>query len=140
MKIKEIMTHGIEIIGPSATIRQTAEKMKELDVGALPVFIAGEPVGMITDRDIVVRIVAHGRDPEKSHVSDAVTEGVEYCNEEDDINDVARLMEKRRIRRVMVTDSRGKVSGIVSLGDLAKSVNHKLSGEVLEEVSRSSRA
>ena len=136
MKVREMMSSGIDFTHADATIKETAEKMKELDVGAMPVAIGDETVGMITDRDIVVRIVAHGLDPEKSHVSDAITEGVEYCNEEDDIQDVARLMEKQQIRRVVVKDNQGKVSGIVSLGDLARAANHGLSGETLEEVSQ----
>jgi CBS domain-containing protein len=140
MKVREMMTQKVEFINADATIQETAEKMKELDVGALPVIISDETVGMITDRDIVVRAVAHGLDPEKSHVSDAITEGVEFCNEADDIKDVARMMENKQIRRVVVKDDQGNVSGIVSLGDLARSVNHELSGEVLEEISEPGRA
>jgi CBS domain-containing protein len=109
--------------------------MKEFDVGALPVVIADKVVGMITDRDVVVRVVAKGLDPEKSHVSDAITEGVEFCNETDDVADMARLMEKKQIRHVVVKDKNGGVSGIVSLGDLAQTAKHELSGEVIEEVS-----
>jgi len=140
MKVQEIMSHGIEFAHADATIKETAEKMKEFDVGVLPVVVGDETVGMITDRDIVVRVIAHGLDPEKTHVSDAITEGVEFCNEEDDIKEVVRLMEQQQIRRVVVKDNQGKVSGIVSLGDLAKNVNHALSGEVLEEVSKPSEA
>jgi CBS domain-containing protein len=140
MKVQEIMSHEIEFAHADATIQETAEKMKEFDVGVLPVVVGDETVGMITDRDIVVRVIAHGLDPEKTHVSDAITEGVEFCNEEDDIKEVVRLMEQQQIRRVVVKDNQGKVSGIVSLGDLAKNVNHALSGEVLEEVSKPSEA
>jgi CBS domain-containing protein len=140
MKVREMMTPGIEFVNSEATIQEAAEKMKESDIGAMPVIIGDETVGMITDRDIVIRIVAHGLDPQKTHVIDAITEGVEFCNEEDDIKDVARLMEKQQIRRVVVKNSRDKVTGIVSLGDLARSVNHELSGEVLKEVSEPSEA
>jgi CBS domain-containing protein len=138
MKVRDLMTQKVEFINADATIQETAEKMKELDVGALPVIIADETVGMITDRDIVVRVVAHGLDPEKSHVSDAITEGVTFCNETDDIKYVARLMEDRQIRRVVVKDGQGNVNGIVSLGDLATSAGQQLSGEVVQEVSKPS--
>jgi len=135
MKVRELMTQQVEFVKADTTIQETAEKMKELDVGALPVVIADETVGIITDRDIVVRAIAHGLDPEKSHVSDALTEGIEFCNAGDDIKDVARLMEKKQIRRVVVKDDQGNVSGIVSLGDLAIRVSHELSGEVIDQVS-----
>jgi CBS domain-containing protein len=138
MKVNELMTQKVEFIDADATIQETAEKMKELDVGALPVVISDETVGMITDRDIVIRVVAHGLDPEKSHVSDAITEGVVFCNEADDIKYVARLMENKQVRRVLVKDNEGNVSGIVSLGDLAINANLQLSGEVLQEVSKPS--
>ena len=111
--------------------------MEELNVGALPVIAADEVVGMITDRDIVVRSVAQGLDPEKHKVMEAATEGVISCNEEDDVSVVVKLMEDNQIRRVLVKDN-GKVTGIISLGDLAVQIQKDKAGEALKEVSEPS--
>jgi len=112
--------------------------MKKLNIGVLPVKTGDEMVGIITDRDIVVRSVAQGLDPEKHKIIEAFSEGVIACKEEDDIKEVAQLMEDRQIRRVVVKDDQEKVTGIVSLGDLAVNIANKLVGQVLKEVSEPS--
>lgn len=139
MKVKEVMTPNVEFVDSNDSIKQAAEKMKELNVGALPVKTADEIVGMLTDRDIVVRSVAQGLDPEKHKVIEAFSEGIIACKEEDDIKDVAQLMEDRQIRRVVVKDNQEKVTGIVSLGDLAVNIENRMVGEVLKEVSKPSQ-
>jgi CBS domain-containing protein len=114
--------------------------MKELDVGTLPV--CGDDdrlVGMVTDRDITVRAVANGRDPKTTLVNDAMSPGVVTCYEDQDIDEAARLMEDRQIRRVVVLDHDQRITGILSLGDLAVSGSSErsLAGEILEAVSMS---
>jgi CBS domain-containing protein len=138
MQVKELMTRDIEFVNSNDSIKQAAEKMKELNVGVLPVKTGNKLVGMLTDRDIVVRSVAPGLDPEKHQIIDAFSEGVVACNGDDDIKDVARLMEERQIRRVVVKDNEEKVIGIVSLGDLAVNIGKEMVGEVLKEVSEPS--
>jgi len=138
MKVKEVMTRDVEFIDSNDSIKQAAEKMKKLNIGVLPVKTGDEMVGIITDRDIVVRSVAQGLDPEKHKIIEAFSEGVIACKEEDDIKEVAQLMEDRQIRRVVVKDDQEKVTGIVSLGDLAVNIANKLVGEVLKEVSEPS--
>lgn len=138
MKVKEVMTRDVEFVDSNDSIKQAAEKLKELNIGVLPVKTGDEVVGIITDRDIVVRSVAQGLDPEKHKIIEAFSEGVIACKEEDDINEVAQLMEDRQIRRVVVKDDQEKVTGIVSLGDLAVNIENKLAGEVLKEVSEPS--
>lgn len=138
MKVKEVMTRDVEFVDSNDSIRQAAETMKELNVGILPVKTGDEIVGMLTDRDIVVRSVAQGLDPEKHKIIEAFSEGVIACKEEDDIKHVVQLMEDRQIRRVVVKDNQEKVTGIVSLGDLAVNIEDKLVGEVLKEVSEPS--
>ena len=110
--------------------------MEELNVGALPVISGDEAVGIITDRDIVIRSVAQGLDPEEEKVLVAVSEGLVSCKEDDDIEAVADLMEDRQIRRVVVKSNGGKVTGIVSLGDLAVNIPKGTAGEILKEVSQ----
>jgi len=138
MKVKEVMTRDVEFIDSNDSIKQAAEKMKKLNIGVLPVKTGDEMVGIITDRDIVVRSVAQGLDPEKHKIIEAFSEGVIACKEEDDIKEVAQLMEDRQIRRVVVKDDQEKVTGIVSLGDLAVNIANKLVGQVLKEVSEPS--
>ena len=140
MRLDECMTRGVECTRSDATLQQAANRMKELDVGTLPV--CGDDdrlVGMVTDRDITVRAVANGRDPKTTLVNDAMSPGVVTCYEDQDIDEAARLMEDRQIRRVVVLDHDQRITGILSLGDLAVSGSSErsLAGEILEAVSMS---
>lgn len=135
MKVHEIMTRGAEFITADKTIEQAAVKMKKSGIGDMPVVDGGEAVGMLTDRDITLRIVAEGLDPQTTYVTDAMTDEVFACKENDDIETAARLMGDRRVRRLLVMTDGRKLSGIVSLGDLAKSVDKELVGEVLKKIS-----
>jgi CBS domain-containing protein len=97
------MTRDINYVTPNETIEQAAAKMKESNVGDMPVVIGGEAIGMLTDRDITVRITANGLDPQKTHVTDAMTESVVACKEDDDIETVARLMGDKQVRRILIS-------------------------------------
>ena len=139
MKIKEVMTRAVETVRPDQSIQEAAAKMKSLDVGPMPVTEGDRLVGMITDRDIVIRAVADGRDARTTKVRDAMTTDVVSCREDDDVKDAAKKMKDRQIRRLVVVDGAQKVCGIVSLGDIAVDThNDKMSGDVLEQVSRPS--
>jgi CBS domain-containing protein len=135
MKIRDIMTRDIGYTTAEETIEQAAGKMKELNVGDVPVVVGGEAVGMLTDRDITIRIAALGLDPQKTHVSDAMTEGIVACREDEDVEVAARLMAEKQVRRLLVIEDGGKLAGVVSLGDLATSVDQELVGDVLKKIS-----
>ena len=136
MTIREIMTQDVESIPADTTIRNAAEKMASMDVGVLPVIESDELIGIITDRDICIRAVAEGLDPDSTAVHDVMTPNVECCHEDDEVEQCAELMEQRRIRRILIVDEDDRLSGIVSLGDLAtRTGDHELPEEVLEEVS-----
>jgi CBS domain-containing protein len=135
MLIKDIMTRGVETVSPQTTLQEAAARMKTLDVGPLPVCDGDRIEGMVTDRDIVVRGIAEGRDPRTTKVSDVMTRDVATCRENDDVREAARTMKDKQIRRLLVVDDKHKVSGIVSLGDVAVEGNDKMSGDVLEKVS-----
>ncbi len=136
MKISEIMTSSVEIISADASVEQAAEKMRSLDVGMLPVYEGDRMIGTITDRDITIRVTAEGLDPTTTSVSEAMTEGVVHCREDESIERAAELMEERQIRRLVVVDEDNRPVGIVSLGDLAVRVHDdRLTGEVTERVS-----
>jgi len=139
MQIKDVMTRGVEVVRPDETLQQAARKMKSIDVGPLPVCDGDRLVGMITDRDIIVRATAEGRDPKTTPVKEAMTPGVVYVFEDQDIEEAALLMRQRQIRRLVVLDNNKRLVGILSLGDLAEdSGDDQLSGDVLEGVSEPS--
>jgi CBS domain-containing protein len=129
------MTPQVEFLHSDQTIREAAEKMKQLNVGVVPVVAGGEAVGIVTDRDIVLRSVAQGLDPEKHKIMEAVSGPVISCKEDDDVAVAAGLMEDNQIRRVLVRDNDGKLTGIASLGDLAVNLQEGKAGEILREVS-----
>jgi CBS domain-containing protein len=113
--------------------------MRDLDVGALPICSEDRLIGMVTDRDLAVKIIADGSDPEKTTVRDAMSMGVVYCFTDDSIRTAAQKMEDRQIRRLPVLNRDKRLVGIVSLGDIATRVSgDSLCGEVLERVSETS--
>ena len=139
MQIKDVMTRGVEVIRPEETLQAAARKMKSIDVGPLPVCDGERLVGMITDRDIIVRATAEGRDPKTTPVKEAMTPGIAYVFEDQDIDEAAQVMKERQIRRLVVLDRNKKLVGILSLGDLAADTqDERLSGDVLEKVSEPS--
>jgi len=135
MHAKDLMTKEIAWIVPQTSLREAAGKMKALDVGVLPVCDGQKLVGMLTDRDIVLRSTAEGKDPNSAKVTETMSSKVEFCLEDEDINKVAHRMEKNKIRRLPVIDYNKKLVGIISLGDLAIRGGQKVACEVLEKVS-----
>ena len=136
MQVKDIMTRDVEMISSDAKIVEAAQKMKLLEIGALPVWEGDELVGILTDRDITVRAIANGKDPAATRVSEIMTPEIFYCYQDDDIQHAAQLMEEKCIRRLLVLGSESEPVGFISLADLSvKTRDEHLSGEVLEKVS-----
>ncbi|HZQ73490.1 MAG TPA: CBS domain-containing protein [Burkholderiales bacterium] len=136
MRLSNIMTGAIQTIAPGATLAEAAKKMASQDIGSLPV--CAEPsrlVGIITDRDITVRAVARGLDPNRTHVDEVMTKEVLACPADSDIEAACELMEARQVRRLVVTGDDDTPVGIVSLGDLALCLREHQSGGVLKKVS-----
>lgn len=136
MKLAAIMTGGIETITPQASLAEAAKKMASQDIGSLPV--CDEPrrvVGIITDRDITVRAVARGMDPNQTRVEDVMTRDVLSCSSDAEVEDACEMMEQRQVRRLLVTGQNEVPVGIVSLGDIALCLRESQSGEVLKKVS-----
>jgi CBS domain-containing protein len=134
MRVKDVMTENPQVVRPQTSLKEVAETMKSLDVGVLPVCDNDRLVGMITDRDIVVRAEAEGLSP-SAVVDQAMTPDVTFCFEEDDLDSAVKLMEDKQIRRLPVLNTEHRLVGIVSLGDLAVSGDQQTAGEVLERVS-----
>lgn len=133
-RIADIMTRHVEVIQRDDTIQHAAQRMRELDVGALPVSDGEALAGMVTDRDITVRGVADGMIPQEALVSDVMTEEVRWCSEDDTVEEVMEQMGDAQVRRLAVLDADRQVVGIVALGDLAtKQPGHI--DEALREIS-----
>ncbi|MGH7231386.1 MAG: CBS domain-containing protein [Nitrospiraceae bacterium] len=135
-QLREVMTRQVEVIHPDASLEEAAEKMKTLDVGVLPVCDGDRLLGMLTDRDIIVRGIGEKRDLKTVSIRDAMTPDIRYAFEDDSVEEAAMLMVENRIRRLVVLNREKRLVGIVSLGDLAvHTQDTQLSGEVLEYVS-----
>lgn len=119
MQVRELMTRSVEIISPDDTLRVAARRMADADCGILPVGEDGRLVGMLSDRDIVVRAVAEGLDPERCRVRDVMSPDVRYCYEDEHTDDLARNMAILQVKRLPVLNRRKQLVGIVSLGDMA---------------------
>ena len=134
MKVSEIMTRDVRLLSPDQTIREAASLMADIDVGSLPVGDNDRLVGMITDRDIVIRAVAQGK-PADTKVADVMSKEILYCVDTDEIDDVARNMGKAQVRRLPVVNSEKRLVGIVSLGDLARNDDPATIGRTVTKVS-----
>jgi CBS domain-containing protein len=136
MRLSKVMTGGIQTVTPGASLAEAAKKMASQDIGSLPVCSSERKVvGIITDRDITVRAVARGLDPNQTRVQDVMTREVLSCRADSAVEDACDLMESRQVRRIVVTDDQDAPIGIVSLGDLALSLRENQSGGVLKKVS-----
>lgn len=131
MKIQDIMHQGIEFISPDATTKEAARKMHDLHIGALPVLDGKELVGIITDRDICCKVVATGRDAVMTQVKEVMTKEVATCFDDQEIDEAAKLMIERHVRRLAVMSRSNSLSGFLSVDDLAKT-SGDLAGNVLE--------
>jgi CBS domain-containing protein len=119
LTVADVMTRDARLIGPDETVQEAAAAMARADLGALPVGEGDRIVGMLTDRDIAVRVAAAGKDPAKTKVREAMTPGVEYCFEDEAVDDLAERMAALKVRRLPVLNREKRLVGIVSLGDLA---------------------
>ncbi len=131
MLIKEIMTTTIESVGPDLSVREAARRMRDLNIGSLPVLANGQLIGMITDRDICCRAVSEGRDPAATKIQEIMSKDIAYCFNDQDVADAAHLMEDKRIRRLVILNRDKTMAGFLSVDDLAR-WSHDLAGEVLE--------
>ncbi|MFN7875708.1 MAG: CBS domain-containing protein [Pirellula sp.] len=136
MQLKDVMTTHVRGLAAHQSVREAADVMSRMGIGAVPIFQDGKPVGIVTDRDIAVRAVACGSDCSRKPVREIMSENPCMLPETTPIKDAARKMEQRQIRRVLVTGRDSDIVGIVSLGDIAAKTNeHRLCAELIEKVS-----
>jgi CBS domain-containing protein len=138
MHLEEIMTSPVETVAPDASLADAARKMLALEIGFLPVAKGQEIVGIVTDRDITIRALTKGLDPERTEVQEVMTTNVYSCPTGSDVMDACTLMEEKQVRRLLVMDAAAAPIGVVSLGDIALHLRREQSGEVLNKVSQPS--
>ena len=137
MQLKDVMTTKVQLSDPSAKLKEAAIFMRDGDFGLLPVGANDRLVGTITDRDIAVRAVAEGKDPNTTTVGDVMSEGIHYCFEDQEVEEAARLMSEAQVRRLPVLNRDKRLVGIVALADLATETPASASaGSALTGVSR----
>jgi CBS domain-containing protein len=137
MKVREIMTANVECVSPDAGISELAAKMKSLDVGFLPVCENDRLIGTVTDRDIVLRGLAEGRDLHSCKARDVMTSQIVYCFEEDDVDTVGARMQQGEVRRILILNQDKKLTGVVSIGDLSHARGkEKLVGKTTRDITR----
>lgn len=137
--VREVMTPEVKTVSPGTTLKDAARYMKKLNVGVLPVVEGNRPVGVITDRDMIVRAVADNRRPDKWTVRDAMTPEVIHCYDDQDLREVATTMKDNQVLRLLVFKRDNTLAGICSLSDIATDEEAaKLSGEVLGTVHKRS--
>lgn len=138
-KCGEVMTREPACCEPGDSIQRAAQLMKTEDVGSLPVVESRSSrtlVGIITDRDIVVKVVAEGRPAQSASVRDAMTQNPVTVREDDDVNRALSAMADRKVRRIPAVDSEGRLCGIIAQADIATRLHHdKTTGDLVEAIS-----
>ena len=128
MKVSSVMTRDVRSILPRRSVRDAARLMDELNVGVVPVCEEERLLGILTDRDIAIRAVAGGLNPESTRVEEVMSTAVRACHPADDTAEVSSLMSGMQVRRIPVVDDEGRLVGIVALGDLATDDTEEAAG------------
>lgn len=135
MHVREAMSKKPVFLPPTTSIKVAAAKMKELDCGFIPVGENDKLIGAVTDRDIVLRTLAEGKDPSKATLKDVMSEKVEFCFENEDLNKTIEHMKSKQIHRLVVLNEDKRMTGILTLGDIArKSHDTEKCGEAVEGI------
>lgn len=134
MDISKAMHQPADWADADTPVSEIAKMMEKSDIGAVPIGKDDKLIGMLTDRDIAVRVVAAGRDPKKTKAEDAMTKGIIYCRTSETVEDAIHLMDQKKIRRLPVLDDKKRLVGMLAMGDVAHSVSRDLSGELLHAV------
>ena len=134
MKVRDAMHEGATWSGPETSVQDLARTMRDEDIGAIPIVENDRLIGMVTDRDIVVKGLADGLDMSSLTARDVMTGPILYCRADQSVEDAVRLMEEHEIRRLPVIDENKRMVGILALGDISSHGGRELSGEVLQAV------
>jgi CBS domain-containing protein len=135
-KVRDVMTARPRCVAPDTPLSEAAQLMESEDVGSLPVLDGEQLAGMVTDRDIVIRAVAKGKDPRGMPVREVSTRDVVAVSSEEDLSEALRLMASHQVRRLPVVDDGNRLVGVLSQADVALEAKEKAVGEMVEEISK----
>ena len=135
-KVHEVMTDRPRCVTAETTVSEAAQLMKSDDVGSLPVLDGEQLAGMITDRDIVIRAIADGKDPRGMPVREVASRELVRVNADDDLSSALQLMAAQQVRRLPVVDDDGRLVGILAQADVAREAKDKDSGQMLQDISQ----
>jgi CBS domain-containing protein len=139
MKVRDVMTKSIVTVSPEDTIKDAARIMQQHNIGSVPVVDATGLVGIVTDRDIVIRNIAKGQDPFSTPVKNVMTAQVLTATPDEDVQSISKKMSTQQVRRLPVVENQ-KLVGMVSLGDLATTgMTNMEASEALAEISKPSK-
>ena len=134
--IREVMTSKLCSIDTDKSVAYAAKMMRDEDVGIAPIVEGDRLVGVLTDRDIAVRVVAEGRDPEQVKVTEVASRDVVTLDPQQDLDEALRLMARHQVRRLPVVEEDGRLAGVVAQADVAREADERQTGEVVEQISR----
>ncbi|NBC19708.1 MAG: CBS domain-containing protein [Alphaproteobacteria bacterium] len=138
MQVKSVMSQSADWLEPSLHIREAARRMRDEDIGILPIGEDDQLVGMVTDRDLVIRALPDGKDVEAMTVRDAMTDKILYCYEDEDVAEVAENMGRNQVRRLPVLNRDKRLVGMVTIGDIARQGEDEEAGEALRHICKES--
>jgi CBS domain-containing protein len=134
--IKDVMTSNPCSIDAEKSVAYAAKMMREEDVGLAPIVEGDKLIGMLTDRDIAIRVVAEGRNPEQVKVADVASKQVVTIDPQQDLDEAMRIMAKHQVRRLAVLEEDGKLVGVVAQADIAREGDDMQTGKLVEEISK----
>ena len=135
MEISKIMHQNVDWVDADTPVSEVAKIMQRDDVGAIPVGKNDRLIGMITDRDLALRLIADGRDIKTTRAEDVMTPGIIFCQTHQTVEDAINLMEQKKIRRLPVLNAKKRMVGMLSMGDISHASSRELSGELAQAVS-----
>ena len=136
-KVHDVMTDNPRCVTPETSVSDAAALMEREDIGSLPVLDGEQLTGMITDRDIVIRAIAKGKDPRGMPVREVASREIVTVHADDDLSEALRLMATQQVRRLPVVDENNRLVGVLAQADLAAAAKEKSVGEMVEEISKS---
>lgn len=136
-KVHQVMTDSPRCVTPETLVSDAAQLMESEDVGSLPILDGDELAGVITDRDIVVRAIAKGKDPRGMPVREIASSELITVRADDDLTDALQLMARQQVRRLPVVDENNRLVGVLAQADVAATAKEKSVGEMVEEISKS---
>jgi len=134
-RIREVMTSNPSTIEPDKNVVEAARIMKQEDAGVVPVTENGRLTGMVTDRDIAIRVVAEGKDPQSTAVREVASTDLVTIDPQQDLDEALRLMAKHQVRRLPVVEEDGRLVGLVAQADVAREGDDTQTGQVVQEIS-----